>query len=197
MNDKGITTSENEKVSQAAGVIGLFTLLSRILGLVRDMVFAKYFGSGMAADAFFVAFRIPNLLRRLFAEGSLTIAFIPVFTEYLSKRSKEDAFQVARVVLTMLSIILALVTVLGIFLSPWIVRIQAWGFGGTGSKYDLTVLLTRMMFPYIFFIAIVALFMGILNSLRHFAAPAAAPIFLNLSIIISMLWISPQFSQPI
>ena len=197
MQESQISISEKVDVSQAAGVVGFFTLLSRILGLVRDMVIARFFGSGMAADAFFVAFRIPNLLRRLLAEGSLTIAFIPVFTEYLSQKSKEDAFHLARVVLTLLSIILAIVTILGVLLSPWIVRILAWGFGGAGMKYDLTVLLTRITFPYIFFISLVALFMGILNSLRHFAAPAAAPIFLNVGIIASTFWISPHLSQPI
>ncbi|MBW1769349.1 MAG: murein biosynthesis integral membrane protein MurJ, partial [Deltaproteobacteria bacterium] len=144
-----------------------------------------------------MAFRIPNLLRRLFAEGSLTIAFIPVFTEYLSRKTKEDAFQLARVVLTLLSLVLVVVTLLGVLFSPWIVRIQAFGFGGFGVKYELTVLLTRIIFPYIFLISLVALFMGILNSLRHFAAPAAAPIFLNIGIISSILWISPNFSQPI
>ena len=164
---------------------------------MRDIVIARLFGTGLAADAFFVAFRIPNLLRRLFAEGSLTIAFIPVFTEYLTKKSENEAFQLARVVLTLLSIILAIVTLLGILLSPWIVRAQAFGFGGAGMKYELTVLLTRITFPYILFISLVALFMGILNSLRHFSAPAAAPVFLNVGIIGSALWISPHFSQPI
>ncbi len=189
--------SERESVSQAAGTVGFYTLLSRILGLIRDVVVAKCFGSGMAADAFFVAFRIPNLLRRLLAEGSLTIAFIPVFTEYLTRKTKEDAFEMARAVLTFLSLILALVTVLGVLLSPWIVRIQAFGFGGSGVKYELTVLLTRITFPYIFLVSLVAFFMGILNSLRHFSAPAAAPIFLNIGIIGATLWISPYFDQPI
>ena len=189
--------SEKEHVSRAAGTVGFFTLLSRILGLVRDMVVAKFFGTGMVADAFFVAFRIPNLLRRLFAEGSLTIAFIPVFTEYLNQKSRQDAFQVARIVLTLLATLLAVVTLLGILLSPWIVRIMAPGFGGPGIKYELTVLLTRITFPYIFLISIVALFMGILNSLRHFATPAAAPIFLNVGMIGATLWISPHLSQPV
>jgi putative peptidoglycan lipid II flippase len=178
-------------------VVGFYTLLSRILGLIRDIVVARFFGAGMATDAFFVAFRIPNLLRRLLAEGSLTIAFIPVFSEYLTQRSKKDAFELARAVLCLLSLILVVVTLLGIFLSPWIVRLQAYGFGSSGPKYDLTVLLTRITFPYIFLVSIVAFFMGILNSLRHFAAPAAAPIFLNLGIIASTFWISPFFSQPI
>jgi putative peptidoglycan lipid II flippase len=188
---------ENRELGYAAGVVGFFTFLSRVLGLVRDMVIAGLFGSGLAADAFFVAFRIPNLLRRLFAEGSLTIAFIPVFTEYLTLKTKKDAFDLARVVLTILSIILALVTLLGILFSPWIVRIQAFGFGSSGIKYDLTVLLTRIMFPYIFFISIVAFFMGVLNSLRRFAAPAAAPILLNVGIIGAAYLISPHCAVPI
>ncbi len=191
------TKSEQSEVSRAAGVVGFFTLISRVLGLVRDMVLARFFGSGMAADAFFVAFRIPNLLRRLFAEGSLTIAFIPVFTEYLTQRSKQDAFDLARTILTLLALILAVVALLGVFLSPWIVRIQAFGFGGSGDKYQLTVLLTRITFPYIFFISLVAFFMGVLNSLRHFGAPAAAPIFLNVGIIAAAYFVSPHCPQPI
>ncbi len=189
--------SENRRVARAASTVGSFTFLSRILGLVRDMVVALFFGAGMAADAFFVAFRIPNLLRRLFAEGSLSIAFIPVFTEYLQKRSRGEAFELARVVLTLLSLLLAVVTVLGVLGAPWIVRIQAYGFGGAGEKVALTVLLTRITFPYIFFISLVALFMGILNSLNHFAAPAAAPIFLNVGIIGAVLWLSPHCPQPV
>ena len=189
--------TEKENVSRAAGTVGFYTLLSRILGLVRDMVVAYFFGSTMAADAFFVAFRIPNLLRRFFAEGSLTIAFIPVFTETLTRKSKQDAFELARAVLTLLSLLLVVVTILGVVLSPWIVRIQAYGFGASGAKYELTVLLTRITFPYIFLVSLVAFFMGVLNSLRHFAAPAAAPILLNVGIIAGAMWISPRLSEPI
>jgi putative peptidoglycan lipid II flippase len=192
-----LPTSEEKNVSRAAGVVGFFTFLSRVLGLVRDMVLANFFGSGMAADAFFVAFRIPNLLRRLFAEGTLTIAFIPIFTEYLTNKSKKESFELARIVLTLLAIILALITILGVLVSPWIVRIQAFGFGGSGIKYDLTVLLTRITFPYIFFVSLVAFFMGVLNSLRRFAAPAAAPIFLNVGIIGAAYLISPGLPDPI
>lgn len=188
--------TEGTKVSRAAGIVSLFTFISRVLGLFRDMVIADLFGSGMAADAFFVAFRIPNLLRRLFAEGSLTIAFIPVFTEYLTRKGKNEAFEMARATLSLLLTALVLVTLIGIFLSPLIVRVQAFGFG-SGAKFDLTVLLTRITFPYIFFISLVAFFMGILNSLRHFAAPAAAPIFLNLGIIGGALLIAPHLPEPI
>ncbi len=184
-------------IGRAAGIVSFYTFVSRILGLVRDMVIAGLFGSGMAADAFFVAFRIPNLLRRLFAEGSLTIAFIPVFTEYLTLKTKKEAFDLARAVLTILSLILVMVTLLGILFSPWIVRVQAFGFGSAGLKYDLTVFLTRITFPYIFFISIVAFFMGVLNSLRRFAAPAAAPIFLNVGIIGAAYLISPYCAAPI
>ncbi len=197
VNRSSISTSEKKNVSEAAGVVGFYTLLSRILGLVRDMVFARFFGDKIAADAFFVAFRIPNLLRRLFAEGSLTIAFIPVFTEYLTRKSREDAFLLARAILTLLSVILVCVTLLGVLGAHWIVRLQAFGWGGSGARYELTVLLTRIMFPYIFLVSIVALFMGVLNTLRHFAAPAAAPIFLNVGIIGATLWLSPYFSEPV
>jgi putative peptidoglycan lipid II flippase len=192
-----LSKSEEKNVSRAAGVVSLFTFLSRILGLVRDMVIAAFFGTGMVADAFVVAFRIPNLLRRLFAEGSLTIAFIPVFTEYLTSKSKEDALEMARVVLTLLALILAIVTLLGVVFSPWIVRLQAFGFGASGDKYALTVLLTRITFPYIFLVSLVAFFMGVLNSLRRFAAPAAAPIFLNVGIIGAAYLISPYLEEPI
>ncbi|MCK4534806.1 MAG: murein biosynthesis integral membrane protein MurJ, partial [Syntrophobacterales bacterium] len=146
------------------------------------MVIAGFFGAGPATDAFFVAFRIPNLLRRLFAEGSLTIAFIPVFTGYLRK-SKKQAVEFAGIAFTLLSIILALVSVAGILLAPWIVKVIAPGFTDVPDKYALTVFLTRLMFPYIFFISLVALCMGILNSFRHFAAPALAPVVLNICMI--------------
>ncbi len=197
MSIKQSSDSTNKSVTRAASVVGFFTFLSRILGLVRDMVLASLFGSGLVADAFFVAFRIPNLLRRLFAEGSLTIAFIPVFTEYLERRSRQEALDLARIVLTVLTILLAILTVIGIAFAPWIVRLQVFGFGGSGTRYELTVLLTRITFPYIFFISLVAFFMGVLNSFRRFAAPAAAPIFLNVGIIGGALLISPLFSEPI
>ena len=189
--------TENTRVVKAAWVVGLATLLSRVFGFIRDMVVAGFFGAGLATDAFFVAFRIPNLLRRLFAEGSLTIAFIPVFTEYLKKRSKEEALELAGIAFTLLSIVLTLVSVAGILLSPWIVMVMAPGFTNVPDKYELTVFLTRLMFPYIFFISLVALCMGILNSLRHFAAPALAPVVLNICMIASVFALKDLFADPI
>lgn len=188
--------TENIRVMKAAWVVGLATLLSRVFGFIRDMVVAGFFGAGPATDAFFVAFRIPNLLRRLFAEGSLTIAFIPVFTGYL-KRSKKEAVEFASIAFTLLSIILALVSVAGIVLSPWIVKIMAPGFADAPDTYALTVFLTRLMFPYIFFISLVALCMGILNSFRHFAAPALAPVILNICIIAAAFLLKDCFRDPI
>lgn len=189
--------SENVRVTKAAGVVGAATLLSRIFGFIRDVVVAWFFGAGLASDAFFVAFRIPNLLRRLLAEGSLSIAFVPVFTEHLTRDGKEEAFLLARSALRLISILLAAVAVLGILLSPAIVRIVGMGFADSPEKLALTVTLTRIMFPYIFFIGLVALCMGILNVLGHFAAPALAPVFLNVAMIGSVFFISPYLQEPV
>ncbi len=175
--------------------IGSITLLSRIFGLLRDIVIAKQFGSGLVTDAFFVAFKIPNLLRRLLGEGSLTVAFIPVFTESIHKEGKEKALRLANTFLTLLSLILCFVSILGIVLSPLIVKIQAYGFDS--SSYKLAVLLTRITFPYVFFICLVAFFMGVLNSFKHFFAPSFAPVLLNLSIISSAFLISPHLRTPV
>jgi putative peptidoglycan lipid II flippase len=190
-------TPENHRVTKAAGVVGSATLLSRIFGFVRDVVIAGFFGAGLSSDAFFVAFRIPNLLRRLFAEGSLSVSFIPVFTEYLSKRGQDDAFELARSAVRLLSILLVVATIAGIFMAPIIVRIIAPGFADSSEKLSLTIFLTRIMFPYIFFIGMVALAMGILNVLGHFAAPALAPVLLNVSIIAAAFLISPHLSDPV
>jgi putative peptidoglycan lipid II flippase len=188
-------TSEKRKVTRAAGVIGLATLASRIAGFVRDMVIAWLFGAGLLTDAFFVAFRIPNLLRRLFAEGSLSIAFVPVFTEYLSREGRQEAFRMARSTLRIVSLFIAGLSVAGVLAAPFIVKVVAPGFAG--EQFTLTVLLTRIMFPYIFFICLVALSMGILNALGHFAAPALAPVFLNLAIIGSALFLAPNMETPV
>jgi putative peptidoglycan lipid II flippase len=188
--------SENKSIAKAAGVVGASTFLSRILGFIRDVVVAKYFGAGLSADAFFVAFRIPNLLRRLLAEGALTVSFVPVFTEYLTKKSRRDALELANISFTVLSMILVVISILGIILSPLIIRIIAPGFIHTPEKLGLTILLNRIMFPYIFFIGLTALCMGVLNSLRHFAAPALSPVLLNISMIITVLCFSRYFEQP-
>jgi len=186
---------EHHHISKRVGILGFFTSISRVLGLVRDAVVAYAFGATGVADAFYVAFRIPNLLRRLVAEGSLTVAFVPIYTEYL-KKSRKQAHEVASIVFTMLSLFLAAIIILGVLLAPWIVKLIAYGFSDDPAKYELTVYLTRIIFPYIGLVSLVALSMGILNSLKRFGAPAAAPIFLNLGIIAGALVISRWTSQP-
>jgi putative peptidoglycan lipid II flippase len=188
---------ENVRVARAAGVVGLYTMLSRIFGFLRDMVVAAFFGAGLVTDAFFVAFRIPNLLRRLLGEGSLTVSFVPVFTEYLHKKTKAEALELANIAFTILSIILVVVSIAGVIFSPLIVTVMAPGFTKVPAQYELTVFLNRLMFPYIFFISLVALCMGILNSLRHFAAPALSPVVLNISMILATLTLRDFFGEPI
>src|SRR5713101_811848 len=144
-----------EEITHAAGIIGYSTLLSLIVGYVRDMVIAYFFGASAETDAYFVAFRIPNLLRRLLAEGSLTVSFIPVFTEYLEKKSREEAKRVSDITFTLLSMILILVSIAGILFSPFIIKLFASGF--KDETFNLAVKLNQIMFPFIFFVSLSAL----------------------------------------
>ncbi len=188
-------SSEKTQVARAAGIVGSATLLSRLMGYARDMVMSWAFGTGLAADAFYVAYRIPNLLRELLAEGSMSAAFIPVFTETLTKESKERARHLANAVFARLLVILAVLTVLGIIFAPFVVKAIAWGFKADPDKYATTVMLTRIMFPYLLFIGLAALAMGMLNSLRSFLAPALSPVMLNIMTISSALlsiWLLPN-----
>jgi len=191
------TMSETHRITKAATTIGMGTFLSRILGFLRDMVIAHFFGAGMAADAFFVAFRIPNLWRRLVGEGSLTISFIPIYTEYLTQKSEEESREVTHIAFTIAGIVLLVLTVLGILFSPILIQIIAPGFTRVPEKFQLTVTLNQIIFPYLFFMGLFALCMGILNSLRHFFAPAIAPIFLNISIIASVFLFYHVFQRPV
>lgn len=181
----------------AAGLIGAATFSSRILGFLRDIVLARLFGATPSADAFFVAYRIPNLLRELFAEGSMSSAFIPVFTEYHTLRTKRETWELASAAFTTLLSIVTLITLLGMIAAPAIVWVLAPGFHEQPSTLATTTLLTQLMFPYLLFISLAALAMGILNSLRAFAAPALAPVFFNLCIIASAFLVSPLLQEPI
>jgi putative peptidoglycan lipid II flippase len=188
---------EARSVVKAAGVIGVATFSSRVLGFIRDIVLARLFGATPAADAFFVAYRIPNLLRELFAEGSMSSAFIPVFAEYQTLKSKRDAWELASAVFTTLLTIVIGVTVVGILAASGIVWLMAPGFHDDPIKLGMTTLLTQIMFPYLIFISLAALAMGILNSMRAFAAPAFSPVFFNIFIIGCALFLSPMMSEPI
>ncbi len=189
--------NEQGKIAKAASVVGGATFLSRVFGFIRDMVVAQFFGAGLATDAFFVAFRIPNLLRRLVGEGSLTASFIPVYTEYINQRPKKEGDELVNTSFSLLALLLIVVVGLGIVFSPWIVKVMAYGFSQEPEKFRLTVLLNRVMFPYIFFIGLVALAMGVLNAWKHFAAPALAPVLLNIAIIACALLFSGLLEEPI
>jgi putative peptidoglycan lipid II flippase len=191
--------SENIKVAKAAGVVGSATLASRVMGYIRDMVMSWAFGTGLAADAFYVAYRIPNLLRELLAEGSMSAAFIPVFTETLTKESKESAHHLANAVFARLLVILVVLTGLGIIFAPYVVKVVAWGWAyrAEHDKYLLGVTLTRIMFPYLLCIGLAALAMGMLNSLRSFLAPALSPVMLNVMTITAVVLSLRFLSQPI
>jgi putative peptidoglycan lipid II flippase len=179
-------SNDNDKVARAAGVVGLATLASRLLGAVRDMVIASVFGTGLVSDAFFAAFRLPNLLRRLFGEGSLSVALVPIFSDCLIGQGRGEARRLASICLRLLTLLLIGLTVIGLVFAPLIVHILAPGFSRQPEKFALTVQLTRMMTPFVFFIGLVALCMAILNVFGHFAAPAAAPVFLNVCMILSV-----------
>jgi len=174
---------------KTVGIVSLATLLSRILGLVRDMVFAALF-SQRAKDAYVIAFTIPNLLRRLLAEGILSTAFIPVFSEY-SDKEKEEKLRMYGSVLTLFVLVLLLVVVLGYIFAPVLVKVFAPGF--KGEKYELTLYLTRMLFPFIFLVALTSFWVAILNTRRHFTMPALGPVFLNVGIIACALTLKGAF----
>jgi putative peptidoglycan lipid II flippase len=181
----------------STAVLGFSTLMSRCAGLVRDIVIATMFGAGFGTDAFFIAFTIPNLLRRFFAEGSLTAAFVPVFSGVREKEGQGGAVRVARQCWSLLILVMAAVTATGILCAPWIVNLVGHGFGSIAGKMSLTIELTRIMFPYIFFVSLLALVTGILNVYGHFFIPALTPVLLNLSIICSALVFSSDFVVPI
>jgi len=189
--------TENRRIARAAGLVSFLTVLSRIAGLARDAVVGYYFGTGVAADAFFVAFRIPNLLRRFVAEGAMSAAFVPVFTDYLTHRSRAAATQAVSALAGVVSVGLLALTLIGVALAPAWTTVFAPGFADQAGKFALTVSLTRWMFPYIFLVSLVALSAGVLNALRHFTAPALSPVFLNLAIIAAALLFCPRLQVPV
>jgi len=188
---------ENHKIAKATSIMGLATILSRIGGLVRDMVVASLFGAGFATDAFFMAFTIPNLLRRFFAEGSLTAAFVPAFTEVYQKKGLAEARKMASACWTLLLLVVVVVTVAGIFFSPWIVKGIGYGFSSFPEKLVLTNSLNRLMFPYLLCISLLAVYTGVLNVLGHFFLPSVSTLLLNISMISWAFFAGDYFDPPI
>lgn len=182
---------------RALATVSGMTLLSRILGFARDFVVARAFGAGLATDAFFVAFKLPNLLRRMFAEGAFSQAFVPILGEYKNKRGDADTRTLVDHVACLLSMILFAVTAIGILGAPALVWISAPGFAADAGKFELTVTLTRITFPYILFMSLVALSGGILNTWSRFALPAFTPVLLNITFIVLALFAAPYFDPPV
>jgi len=182
---------------KALATVSGMTLLSRILGFVRDFVIARIFGAGMMTDAFFVAFKLPNLLRRLFAEGAFSQAFVPILGETKNRQSEAEAKHLIDRVATLLFFVLLVVTLIGMAGAPLLVYLSAPGFSTDPDKFDLTVQLTRITFPYILFMSLVALSGGILNTWNRFAVPAFTPVLLNVSMIALSLFAAPYFPQPV
>jgi len=182
---------------KALATVSSMTLLSRILGFVRDAVIARVFGAGLMTDAFFVAFKIPNLLRRLFAEGAFSQAFVPILAEYKNRRGTAETRALIDHVAAVLTVALVLVTAVGMVAAPLIVTVSAPGFVATPEKFALTVDLLRIVFPYILFIALTACAGGILNTWSRFAVPAFTPVLLNLSFIGFALLAAPWFDPPV
>jgi putative peptidoglycan lipid II flippase len=184
-------------VVRAVGVIGAATLASRVLGFVRDMVMARAFGAGSLTDAFFVAFRIPNLLRRLLAEGALSTAIIPVFTEYLQRSGRAEFGRMVRAVTGVATVVLCLVSGLGVLMAPWIVRVMAPGWVDDPELIGLAGRLTSLMFPYLLLVGLAALAMGALNAHHRFFTAALGPAVLNVAIILSVLVLAARMSPPV
>jgi putative peptidoglycan lipid II flippase len=173
---------ETRSVARSAGIVSIAVMFSRVLGLAREVIFAKYFGAGFLYDAFLVGFRIPNILRDLFAEGALSAAFVKVFTDYQLKKSEAEAWQLASLIFNALAIVLSAITVIGILTAPYLVPMLARGF--SPEKAALAVTLTQIMFPFILLVALAAVAMGVLNTKGRFGVPASASTAFNIASIV-------------
>lgn len=179
--------STNKALTKSAGIISFWTLISRVLGFARDIIIARLFGVYVYAQAFVIAFKIPNLFRDFVGEGAANAAIVPVFSEYATRHSKEEFWELANVVLNLLLVILTAITILGVVFSPVIVRLVAPGFTADPFKLQTTIMLNRIIFSYVLLICLAAYAMAVLNSLKHFSVPAFAPCLLNISIIVFTL----------
>ncbi|WP_442796557.1 murein biosynthesis integral membrane protein MurJ [Pantoea vagans] len=182
---------------KSLAAVSSMTLFSRVLGFARDAIVARVFGAGMATDAFFVAFKLPNLLRRIFAEGAFSQAFVPILAEYKSKQGEEATKLFLAYVSGLLTLALALVTVAGMIAAPWVIMVTAPGFADSADKFALTSSLLRVTFPYIMLISLASLAGAVLNTWNRFSVPAFAPTLLNVSMIGFALFAAPHFHPPV
>ena len=188
-------------LARSASVVGIAILASRVLGLIREQVFAASFGAGRELDAFVTAFRIPNLFRDLFAEGALSAAFVTCFTQTLAREGEQRAWRLANLVVHALLVVVGVIVLLGIAAAPWVVDVIAPGFAAIPGKSELTVHLTRIMFPFLLLVALAAVAMGMLNARGRFGVPASASSFFNLgSIVVGVLaawWLAPGYLRAV
>ncbi|WP_312409771.1 murein biosynthesis integral membrane protein MurJ [Pseudescherichia sp.] len=182
---------------KSLAAVSSMTLFSRVLGFARDAIVARVFGAGMATDAFFVAFKLPNLLRRIFAEGAFSQAFVPILAEYKSKQGEDATRVFVAYVSGLLTLVLAIVTLAGMLAAPWVIMVTAPGFADTADKFALTTQLLKITFPYILLISLASLVGAILNTWNRFSVPAFAPTFLNISMIGFALFAAPLFHPPV
>ncbi|WP_312228575.1 murein biosynthesis integral membrane protein MurJ [Pseudescherichia sp.] len=182
---------------KSLAAVSSMTLFSRVLGFARDAIVARVFGAGMATDAFFVAFKLPNLLRRIFAEGAFSQAFVPILAEYKSKQGEEATRVFVAYVSGLLTLVLAIVTIAGMLAAPWVIMVTAPGFADTADKFVLTTQLLKITFPYILLISLASLVGAILNTWNRFSVPAFAPTLLNVSMIGFALFAAPLFNPPV
>lgn len=185
------------KLLRSTAIVSAMTLLSRVLGFLRDLVFAQKFGASLATDAFYVAFRIPNFMRRLFAEGSFSLAFVPVLAEYKKRGDPKELRDFIDHVCGTLAAILLIVVAIGLFAAPVLVALFAPGFLDKPEKFQLTADMLRITFPYILLISLAGFAGGILNSFSRFALPALSPVLLNLALIAAAIWLAPHFAEPV
>ncbi|WP_060482369.1 murein biosynthesis integral membrane protein MurJ [Pseudomonas sp. NBRC 111119] len=182
---------------KSLAAVSSITMISRVLGFVRDTILARIFGAGVATDAFFIAFKLPNLLRRIFAEGAFSQAFVPILAEYKSQQGEEATRTFVAYVSGLLTLVLAVVTAIGILAAPWVVWATAPGFVDSAEKYQLTTDLLRVTFPYILLISLSSLVGAILNTWNRFTVPAFTPTLLNVAMIAFAVWLTPYFNPPI
>jgi len=182
---------------KSLAAVSSMTMVSRVLGFVRDAIVARVFGAGMATDAFFVAFKLPNLLRRIFAEGAFAQAFVPILAEYKSREDLEDTRLFISYIAGLLTLVLALITIVGMIAAPWVIMATAPGFTDDADKFALTSSLLRITFPYILLISTASLVGAILNTWNRFSVPAFAPTLLNVSMILFAVFAAPYFDPPI
>jgi putative peptidoglycan lipid II flippase len=196
MAGDGVGAMTGRGLFAKTSIVSGMTLVSRILGLLRDIVLARFFGAGLIIDAFVVANRIPNMLRRFFAEGAFSAGFVPVLARYRERHSHADTREFIDAVAGTFAVILFFITLAGVIGAPLLVIAVAPGFVGDGGDLELATMMLRFTFPYLLFVSLTAFAGGILNTYGRFAVPAFTPVILNVVLIAGAVWLSPHLGEP-